>query len=106
MFNNPNFFQYPGFQARPQLFSALRKINFSQILNGTQKTLNVINQAIPIFHQVKPLWNNTKTIFKIANAINEPAPVRKSQSRNINTTPNQTITPKRNISYNEPTFFL
>ena len=67
MYNNPNFFQYQNLNlAKPKLF------NFSDLLNKTQKTLNVINQAIPIFYQIKPLWNNTKTILKIANIVNEP----------------------------------
>ena len=50
----------------------LKKLNFNNILDGTQKTLNVINQAIPIFNQVKPLINNTKTLFKLTQIINEP----------------------------------
>ena len=57
MYNNPNLFQYPNMNlSKPSLF------NFGEILNKTQKTLNVINQAIPIFYQIKPLWNNAKTI--------------------------------------------
>ena len=48
MYNNPNFFQYQNLNlAKPKLF------NFSDLLNKTQKTLNVINQAIPIFYQIK-----------------------------------------------------
>lgn len=40
-------------------------INFSSILSGTQKTLNIINQAIPIVKEVKPIINNAKTMFNI-----------------------------------------
>ena len=50
----------------------LKKINFNNLLDGTQKTLNVINQAIPIFYQVKPLINNTKTLFQLTKIMNEP----------------------------------
>ena len=50
----------------------LKNINFNNILDGTQKTLNVINQAIPIFNQIKPLINNIKTLFKLTQIINEP----------------------------------
>ena len=46
------------------------KISFSQILNSTSKTLGVINQAIPVFYQIKPIWNNAKTMLKIAKGIN------------------------------------
>ena len=37
------------------------KVTFSGILNGASKTLGVINQAIPVFYQVKPIFNNAKT---------------------------------------------
>ena len=32
---------------------AISKLSFSSILSGTSKTLGVINQAIPVFYQVK-----------------------------------------------------
>lgn len=48
-----------------------RGINWNNILNNTQRTLGIINQAIPIVYQVKPLLNNARTLFKIAGAINE-----------------------------------
>ena len=46
-------------------------INWNNILNNTQKTLGIINQAIPIVYQVKPLLSNARTLFKVANAIND-----------------------------------
>ena len=52
--------------------SALKTIKWGTILDGTQKTLGVINQAIPIVYQVKPIITNAKTLFKIANVIKEP----------------------------------
>ena len=103
MYNNPNFFQYQNLNlAKPKLF------NFSDLLNKTQKTLNVINQAIPIFYQIKPLWNNTKTILKIANIVNEPQKQMRKESVNIEKkqkNKQQTIIKKEN-KYNEPVFFL
>ena len=52
----------------PSRFSLLaRNINFNSILNGTQKTLNIINQTIPMIKQVKPIVNNAKTMFKVMN---------------------------------------
>lgn len=103
MYNNPNFFQYQNLNlAKPKLF------NFSDLLNKTQKTLNVINQAIPIFYQIKPLWNNTKTILKIANIVNEkPKQERKENVNKGNNQQNeQTSTIKQETKYNEPVFFL
>ena len=103
MYNNPYFNPYVNFQVKPSLFSKLKTLSFSEILNGTQKTLNIINQAIPIVYQVKPLINNTKTIFKIANAINNdnnvPIVEKKEDEKKEPST-------NKNIKYNEPTFFI
>ena len=51
--------------------SGYKKFNFSKLLDGAQKTLNIINQAIPIIYQIKPLYENTKTALKVMNAIKE-----------------------------------
>ena len=47
-----------------------RGINWNNILNNTQRTLGIINQAIPIVYQVKPLLNNARTLFRVASALN------------------------------------
>lgn len=47
----------------------LGKFSFSSFLNGASKTLNVVNQAIPIFYQVKPIINNARTMFRIMGAV-------------------------------------
>lgn len=54
--------------ARTGLFGNLfRGINFSSILSGTQKTLGIVNQAIPLVKQAKPVLNNAKTMFRVMN---------------------------------------
>ena len=52
-------------------FLGMKKINWSSLLNNTQKTLNIINQAIPIVYQVKPIIANAKTMFKVISAVKE-----------------------------------
>ena len=52
--------------------SLLKNIKWGTLLDGTQKTLGVINQAIPIVYQVKPIINNAKTMFNIAKIMNSP----------------------------------
>lgn len=68
---------FPNQMVRPSLLSkgvSLAKgINWSGILDGTQKTLGIINQAIPIIYQVKPIISNAKTMFKIADVISSPS---------------------------------
>lgn len=63
-------------------FNALKAIKWGPILDGTGKTLGVINQAIPIVYQVKPLISNAKDLFKIANEINTPIKEKKETSSN------------------------
>ena len=64
----------------------LGKFSFSGFLNGASKTLNVVNQAIPIFYQVKPMFNNARTMFRIMGAVrdDEPKASASKNSANIN----------------------
>ena len=86
--------------ARRGLFSGLfsHRLNWTNVLNNTQKTLNVINQAIPIVYQVKPVVNNMRSVFKIANALNTPT------STNINNSNNRKE--NKNTVSNNPVFYL
>lgn len=71
-------------QINPYQFnSGIKRINWSNILNNTQKTLNVINQAIPIIYQVKPLVSNARTLFRIADAVKEEdkVPIKETQQK-------------------------
>lgn len=76
---------FPNPYVRPGLFSRglglAKGINWSGLLDGTQKTLGVINQAIPIVYQVKPMLSNAKTMFKIADQIRTPSPVEEVAAR-------------------------
>lgn len=67
-----NPYTYPNILTRS--LQLIKNIKWGAILEGTQKTLGVVNQAIPIAYQVKPMINNAKTLFKIANVINEDSP--------------------------------
>ena len=69
-----NFGPYMGFpyysipRSSGGLFSKLfSNISFSGILNNTQKTFNIVNQAIPVIKQVKPVVSNAKTMFRVLN---------------------------------------
>ena len=101
---NPYYMAGPVFtMARPTLFGALRNslrsINFGGILNGTQKTLNIVNQAIPLVKQVTPAFRNAKTMFKVMNEFKKTDfPKRYNK---VNTTQNNTA------DYGEgPRFFV
>ncbi|HIU40838.1 MAG TPA: hypothetical protein IAB68_06050 [Candidatus Aphodocola excrementigallinarum] len=92
-----------------KLSSLLSKINLSSILSNAQKTLNVVNQAIPLYYQIKPVFKNIKTLGKIGkeftkiNSVNEKEIKNEDIKENIN----ENKTSQNNIDdYPNPTFFL
>ena len=93
----------------------LRNINFGNILTNTSKTLNVINQAIPVVKQVGPMFNNMKSILKVASLFNDATTPRNNNNKNnsSNNKVNNETSGERNEntitnnSYsNSPNFFI
>jgi len=92
--------------------SSLKKINLGSILTNTQKTLNIVNQAIPLVYQVKPIVDNAKTMFKIMGAVKEDetsSPIR--NNKKINNSPNKNINNNPTVietynNSNQPKFFI
>lgn len=97
--------------------SFLGKINWSSLLSNTQKTLNVVNQVIPLYYQVKPVVSNIRTLGKIGKEFNK-SNINNSNnnfSNNVNnndsnTNNNINISTKENNDINNfipnPTFFI
>lgn len=91
------------------LFSRLgRGFNLGSILNNTQRTLNVINQAIPVVKQAGPMMNNMKTMFKLAGAFkdetdNKDSIKKESQSTNIDSSTSNSVSYNND---NQPEFFV
>ncbi len=79
--------------------------NFSllNIIGGISKTLNIANQMIPIYKQVKPLLTDSNKIFNNLQNIK----TNLTQPNKVTNKNNQTIqNPKPSItSVNAPTFF-
>lgn len=103
MYPNPYMIsQIPKTSLLTKGISAIKSINWSTLLDGTQKTLGVINQAIPVVYQIKPIVSNAKTIFRIADSL--------KSDDNKNTTPvqqEQNIpTPTKVEPSNSPIFYI
>ena len=83
-FYNPYFMPYTT--TRTGLFSSLfGGIKLSNILSGAQKTLNFVNQAIPVVKEISPMIKNTKTMFKVMNEFKKADTFKVStNSENIN----------------------
>ena len=118
MYNN-DFYPYNNYGYRGNLFNRLSgfanktKFNWHTILNNTQKTLNLINQAIPVIYQVKPIYNNAKTIFRVMNSVREtdkPIVKTTNKEKENRTEKTKEEIPKFNTNVNKnsnsPTFFL
>lgn len=97
--------------------SIFSKINLSSLLSNAQKTLGVVNQAIPLYYQVKPVFKNLKALGKIgkeftkisennnqnSNRSTQQKSVTNISSNNDRATSN--ITDSQN-DYPTPTFYL
>ena len=96
-FYNPYFYSLPT--ESTGIASFLSKLSLSSIINGTSKTLNLVNQAIPVVKQVSPMMKNIKTMFNVMNEF------KKSDIENTNIETKLEDKPilKEN---NGPTFFI
>ena len=111
-----NYYSYPymGSTVAPNsgIFSKLfgKNLNWSSILSGTQKTLGVVNQAIPIVKQVSPVMKNAKTMFKIMNEfkkVDTPSTITNDTvAASEETSADETITNTSYSNNNGPTFFI
>ncbi len=114
---NP-YFGYPYMSAAAPtsgggLFSRLlgNGINWSSILSGTQKTLGIVNQAIPVVKQVSPVMKNAKTMFKIMNEFKKvDTPIASNNEKNSQVSTEENPIDKEEIEFSDnnsgPTFFL
>ena len=93
-------YPYPNPSILGKGLNLFKSIKWGTILDGTQKTLGVINQAIPVIYQVKPLVSNAKSLFKIVGAINN------TDNKNTTTTNNTETDTKSETITNKPVFYL
>lgn len=45
------------------------KITLSGILNGAQKTIGTVNQIVPLYNQIKPMFENSKILLNVAKGL-------------------------------------
>lgn len=87
------------------LLSRLRSnINWSGIITNTGKTLDVINRAIPIVKQAGPMFNNMKTMFKLASAFKDESGTNQKEVKDSS---KKEVSKEEEKNYNEePVFFI
>ena len=113
MYNTPYFF--PGISSAANAAgkaSIFSKISLGTILTNASKTLNVINQAIPLYYQAKPVISNLKSLTKITKEFvskpnNNEIKKEDTNNKNVNNeTTNKIEIKKEETSIPNPSFFL
>lgn len=97
-FYNPYLYAMPTESAAS---SFLSRLSLSSIINGTSKTLNFVNQAIPVVRQVSPMMKNLKTMFSVMNEFKKNDSTNNIQLETTNN--NDTKEQNNNLG---PTFFI
>ena len=84
------------------MFPNSNPLSFTKILSGISKSLNIVNQIIPLYENTKPMINNARKAFSILKEINfnnitqNPKTPAQMSQRKIAT---------KSSYHNNPTFF-
>lgn len=86
-------------------------LNWSSILNNTQRVLGIANQAIPVVKQITPVMRNAKTMFQVMNEFKKVDTPVVEKKEKLQTEPSNEVSVKQKIepqiiSNNGPTFFI
>lgn len=88
-----------------KITNGIRSVSWGNLLNNANRTLNVVNQTIPLVRQVGPMFNNMKSMLKIAKAFGNETTVSRhiinNSIRNNNNNNNNSISEKSNSYQNE-----
>lgn len=85
--------------------SGFNGLSLGRVIGGISKTLNIVNQALPLYKEIRPIINNANGILQIFKEFNRPD--TKITVSEKNSTAKSTIEAKviNNNSLNTPTFF-
>lgn len=105
---NPYYFMNPVSTSSPSLFSGLlgRSFSFGSLLDGAQRTLGLVNQALPLIKEAAPMMRNAKTMFKVMNEFKKMEAPSNNSINVSNKKPENTELNKYNCNNGGPTFFV
>jgi hypothetical protein len=81
-----------------RISNGVRSFNWSGLLTNANKTLNVVNQAIPLVRQAGPMVSNMKNMLKIARVFGNETANKSNINNNTNFNSNENI--KKDITIN------
>lgn len=77
-------------------------LSLSKVLTGLSKGLGIVNQAIPIYKEVKPMVSNARKVLSVVKEINKP----NNNTKIIDIEPKKEVTEKVTPNNNNsPVFF-
>lgn len=82
-----------------------RAFNFTKILGGISKTLNVANQLIPLYNQAKPIISNARNILGVLKEFNSKD-FEESKNNIIESKDYKIKKEELSSNENNPTFFI
>ncbi len=66
----------------------LKGVNWGGLLNNASRALGVVNQAIPLVKQAGPMFNNMKSMLRLASAFKDETDSKKVDNSNSNSNSN------------------
>lgn len=88
----------------PRIFSGL---SFTRVLGGISKTLNVVNQVIPIYKQAKPMISNARNALSLIKEFGNSTTTRvmEKTNNNLKDVKEKIQTISKSSNQKGPTFF-
>lgn len=84
-------------------------LSLSKIIGGLSKTLNIVNQAIPLYNELRPILSNASGILSVFKEMNKPNPSKNNGSSNLKAIDTNIVETKKTketpLSTNTLTFF-
>ena len=87
--------------------SNFNSLSLGKIIGGLSKTLNIVNQALPLYKQIKPIIRNASGILSVFKEFNKPDAPSSTTNFKEKSTQASTVDAKiiKTSSLNTPTFF-
>jgi hypothetical protein len=80
--------------------NGIKSFDWKGLLNGANKTLNVMNQTLPLIREARPMFQNMKSMVNLIKAFGKETENTKPNKEKIHTE-------KKEVSNNNyPNFFL
>ena len=89
-----------------KIIASIKGVNWGGIVNGANKTLNVVNQTIPLIKQTKPMISNMRDMMRLAKTFNKETSNKLINKNNLTTTKISNNEKKKEVMTNSPNFFI